>query len=396
MTLSSCLRALLVSTGLLSFLPTSSCEGKRARERQTTQRANLAASAQAEPLPPARAPLAGERVEIPSGTLQVGSAPGTPGRHPNLEPIIHKVELGSFEIDRLPYPNDPKRPPLLGLSRDEAKSRCAESGARLCTELEWERACKGPDSKPYPTGTVFENRCLTQPSLCASGFDVLALGAQNREWTASESGSSTEPLGILRGGAAHTATEDHRCAARTVLRPSSHNDEVGFRCCKGAPNAAIVTEPILGKAYEKLPLSAQRLEALVEKDLNTKSLASNIQLFREPEAADSVVEKGSGDRKGLTFSVSAVVWNPSVGVRFLVVPGKSGKDTSFVLAYYMSGKDDFALAASFIMKNEPGPVALAFDDSIRPRMFFSTCWGCPGETGKILFREPESVAIVQP
>jgi len=390
------LPGLLVSMGLLSLLPTSSCETRRAREHQTSQRANSSASAQPEPLPSARAPLPGERVEIPSGTLQVGSVPGTPGRHPNLEPNIHKVELGSFEIDRLPYPNDPKRPPLLGLSRDEAKSRCAESGARLCTELEWERACKGPEGKPYPTGTVFENRCLTQPSLCASGFDVLALGVQSREWTASESGSSVEPMGILRGGTAHTAAEDHRCAARTVLRPSAHNEEVGFRCCKGAPNAATILEPTLGKAYEKILLSAQRLEVLVEKDLNTKSLASNIQLFREPEAADSVVEKGSGDRKGLTFSVSAVVWNPSVGVRFLVVPGRSGKDTSFVLAYYILGKDDFALAASFIMKNEPGPVALAFDDSIRPRMFFSTCWGCPGETGKILFREPESVAIVQP
>ena len=48
------------------------------------------------------------------------------------------------------------------------------------------------------------------------------------------------------------------------------------------------------------------------------------------------------------------------------------------------------------MKNEPGPVALAYSDDIRPRLHFSSCWGCPGETGKILFRRPERVAIVQP
>jgi hypothetical protein len=54
------------------------------------------------------------------------------------------------------------------------------------------------------------------------------------------------------------------------------------------------------------------------------------------------------------------------------------------------------LAASFVMQNEPGPVAIAYSESIRPRLHFSSCWGCPGETGKILFRAPERVAIFQP
>jgi hypothetical protein len=29
-------------------------------------------------------------------------------------------------------------------------------------------------------------------------------------------------------------------------------------------------------------------------------------------------------------------------------------------------------------------------------LHFSTCWGCPGETGKILFRKPERPVILQP
>ncbi|MCC6898276.1 MAG: hypothetical protein IT377_04840 [Polyangiaceae bacterium] len=48
------------------------------------------------------------------------------------------------------------------------------------------------------------------------------------------------------------------------------------------------------------------------------------------------------------------------------------------------------------MKNEPGPVAFAYSGYIRPRLHFSTCWGCPGETGKLLHREPDAVVIVQP
>ena len=56
----------------------------------------------------------------------------------------------------------------------------------------------------------------------------------------------------------------------------------------------------------------------------------------------------------------------------------------------------YRLASSFVLQNEPGPVALAYSPDIKPRVHFSTCWGCPGETGKALFRKPETVVIVQP
>jgi hypothetical protein len=156
-----------------------------------------------------------------------------------------------------------------------------------------------------------------------------------------------------------------------------------------------VKEPTLGKAYQKTTMSNQQLLELLRSHAISKVLVEGAQFFREPEAAQTVVERGSGDRKGLTFSVAPVLWNPSVGVQFLLLVGHA-KDTSFVLAYNVVTKDQYALAASFMMKSEPGPVALAFDDSIRTRLFFSTCWGCPGETGKVIFREPESAAILQP
>ena len=98
----------------------------------------------------------------------------------------------------------------------------------------------------------------------------------------------------------------------------------------------------------------------------------------------------------MTFSVAPVIWNPVAGATYLVITGRSGKDTSMVLAYYVLGRDEYQLASSFIMKSETGPVALAYDDSIRPRLFFSTCWQCLGETGKVIYRDPDSVAIVQP
>jgi len=371
-----------------------SCDRGAAQQDRAGTTPNTDGSSTVEPKA-VRAPLAGERVEIPSGRLVVGSRPGTPGRQPNHEPASYAVELGSFEIDRLPYPNDPARPALTGATHDEAQRMCASSGSRLCTELEWERACKGPDNSPYPSGAHFDARCLTHPDRCKTGFDVLAMGVTHREWTASDRGSSNEVLWVARGSTMDAPDESHRCAARTPMPGSASDKNVAFRCCRGAPNAVRVKEPTQGKPYQKASLSPEHLKALMRSDPITLPLSEGVQFFREPEAAETVVSRGGGDKKGLTFSVAPTLWNPSVGVNLLVLVAHA-KETSFVLVYNVVAKDEYGLTASFVMKSEPGPVALAFDDSIRTRLFFSTCWGCPGETGKILFREPESAAIVQP
>jgi hypothetical protein len=84
------------------------------------------------------------------------------------------------------------------------------------------------------------------------------------------------------------------------------------------------------------------------------------------------------------------------GAEFVLLTARSGEKTSFVVALHVLGADEYRVAASFVMNNEPGPVAFAYDGFIRPRLHFSSCWGCPGETGKILFRKPERAVILQP
>ena len=346
---------------------------------------------------PKHEPLVDELVEISGGAFQAGSVPAEPGRVPELEPRLYEVELGPFQIDRLPYPNDPKKPPLTGVTREQAKKHCAERGARLCTELEWERACKGPESEPFASGQRFDPRCAEEPRSCASGFDVVAMGAGLREWTASDVvRPKKKPAAAVRGAPASAPAADHRCAARRPVDPESEADDLGFRCCKGAPNAAVVREPKLGQTFEKITLTAARLEKLFAAHPKTKAIAKDVKFFREPEAAHTVVARGPGDKKGFDFTVKPLIWNPVAGSKILLVPGRSGDKTSFVVAFHVLGKDDYALAASFIMKDEAGPVAFAYSGYIRPRLHFSTCWGCPGETGKILHRDPDTVAILQP
>jgi hypothetical protein len=348
---------------------------------------------------PKEAPLSAERVEIPGGAFFAGSVPGDEGRVPELEPRRHKVELGPFQIDRLPYPNDPAKPPLTSVSRDEAKRLCAERGGRLCTELEWERACKGPASEDFGMGASWDPRCAKSPAECASGFEVLAMGAALAEWTAGDiltPESDSARRAAARGAAASAPGRAHRCAARQGLEADTKSTDLGFRCCAGAPNAANVIEPKADVTFRKTRLAIEELSKLLEKDPATQEIAKDLRFFKDPDSAETVVSRGPGDRKGFSFTVAPLLWNPVAGAEFLLVTGRSGESTSFVVAFYVLGENEYRLASSFIMRNEPGPVAFAYDNSIRPRLHFSTCWGCLGETGKVLFRKPERAVILQP
>lgn len=362
-------------------------------------------SIEAVPRRPQNTPIAGELVEIPGGSFRAGSLPAEPGRLPGLEPRVYDVELGPFRIDRLLFPNDPEKPPVTGVTRDEAARLCQARGARLCTELEWERACKGPESDKFGSGSTWQAQCARSFLACASGFDVLSMGMTVREWVSSNvvpTDNDQPRRAVVRGGAANEPEGAHRCARRMGIDPGAKSDDIGFRCCQGAPNAAVVPEPKLEVTFEKTRITAKRLEQLLAQHPKTKRLAKDVVFFREPDAANTVIARGPGDTKGFSFTVSPLLYRPAAGTEYLVVAARSGKDTSFIVVYYVMGKDEYQLATSFIMENEPGPVAFAYDNYIRPRFHFSTCWGCPAasgtssETGKLLFREPDEVVILQP
>jgi len=389
-------RSLPLTLTACFVLATPACK-KSAPSAPQSGAAVPSASAPGQLRAPEHLARADEHGEVPTGGFRAGSVPGDPGRRPDLEPKLVPIELGAYKIDRLPYPNDPNQAPRSGVTREEAQRLCAERGARLCTELEWERACKGPDNDRYPTGDGWDPACSKDPKRCESGFSTLGMGAALGEWVTSDiAPGSAKALAVVRGAAADAPAEDHRCAARHGFPPTTRDDKIGFRCCEGPQNARVLPEPALGDAYQKVHLGTERLVELLKADPLTASLAKDVRFFREPDSAETVVSRGPGDRKGFSFTVAPLRWNPVAGADLLVLVGRSGENTSFVLAYYLLGDDTYRLAGSFILKNEPGPVALAYSDDIRPRLHFSTCWGCPGETGKILFRKPERVAIVQP
>jgi hypothetical protein len=380
---------------LVAALTLASCHGKQqSQNKPISSGPTVAPSASSRH--PTTEPQARQTAQIPGGTLRAGSTPGDPGRVPELEAKNQEVELGPFAMDRLPYPNDPAQPALLGKTRDEARRLCAERSARLCTEVEWERACKGPKQDEYPSGVIWDPSCTAGAKTCATGFDVLGLGTTAGEWVAGDVTIDDKRKAVLRGAGKGAPSTDHRCAARHPTDGATQSQDIGFRCCQGAPNAAVVAEPKQGPIFTKTKLTAEELEQALAADPAGKPLAKDIKFFREPDGANTVVSRGPGEKKGFDFTVAPLLWNPTPGAEILLVAARSGETTSFVAAFHVLPGGKYRLASTFILQNEPGPVALAYSPDIKPRVHFSTCWGCPGETGKALFRKPETVVIVQP
>jgi formylglycine-generating enzyme required for sulfatase activity len=376
----------------VTLFPATSCqdEPSQAMRESAGTREAVSASERDEPDPPTR-------VSIPLGEFQAGTRPGHFQRQPELDPRPFSAKLGPFEIDSDLYPNEAGKPPLLGASREEAGRLCGEAGGRLCTELEWERACRGKNNLPFSTGEKWNDECA--PS-CANDLRVRSMGTR-AEWTASDFLPPSPLAGspVLRGPADPDTTQadERRCANRHgPAKEGAQTSTAGFRCCYGAPNAVRVVEPSEGNVFEKRAFDGKALEKLLRSNPRTEPLADELSVFGEPEAINTVMDRGPGDTQGFLFTTSPLIWRPATGTEFLVLAAKSGKATSFVLAYHVVARDEFELASSFVMHGEKGPVILAYSPSIRPRLHFSSCWGCPGETGKVLFRPPDSAVVLQP
>src|SRR5262245_58636344 len=89
---------------------------------------------------------------VPSGVLKAGTPAGVVPRVASEELPWTDVPLGGFYIDELPWPNEVGAIPMTNVSREDAAKLCAQKDKRLCTELEWERACKGPNNAFYEYG----------------------------------------------------------------------------------------------------------------------------------------------------------------------------------------------------------------------------------------------------
>jgi sulfatase modifying factor 1 len=190
-------------------------------------------------------------VWIPAGTLLAGSALEEVPRVADAEMPGVDVALGGFYIDVLPWPDEAGAIPSTNVSREEAATLCESKGKRLCSELEWERACKGPDNTRYEYGATYDAHvCGTdlktlRPSgelpACKSAFGVREMHGGPREWTDSpwsrgNAARGDGALGVVRGGNDAAGEVATRCAFARPMPPASRSPTAGFRCCAGPRN----------------------------------------------------------------------------------------------------------------------------------------------------------------
>ncbi len=191
-------------------------------------------------------------VWIPRGPLVAGSPEGSLPRIADAEMPGEQIILKGYYIDVFPYPDEEGAIPLSNVTQEAAQALCAERDKRLCSELEWERACKGPDNRRYEYGETYHaERCGTgaPPAMrptgirvaCHSEFGVRDMHGGAWEWTSSLWGRGTAPGFVsLRGGDSTEGEIVGRCADAQPQKPSVASGTIGFRCCAGPPNSAEV------------------------------------------------------------------------------------------------------------------------------------------------------------
>jgi formylglycine-generating enzyme required for sulfatase activity len=195
----------------------------------------------------------GEAGGCPSGMRFVAAGAfkiGTPKDDPMMgfdEKPLRSLDVAAYCIDIYEYPNRRGAAPAVNISWSDAKRTCESKGKRLCSEEEWEKACKGAGNARFPYGNQFDaNACNTQDETgedrvlsvsgrfgrCHSSYGVADMSGNVAEWTSTPYASNADMT--QKGGSFGRPDYAARCSARKNAPPGSRSQEVGFRCC-GAP-----------------------------------------------------------------------------------------------------------------------------------------------------------------
>jgi formylglycine-generating enzyme required for sulfatase activity len=193
---------------------------------------------------------------VPSGSFDMGSD-NFP--YPKDAKYLHSVFIDSFCIDKFEYPNKMFEKPTSRLNYFEAESTCTKEGKRLCTEAEWEKACKGPQFYEYPYGMKYDqiacwiNKNTIDGSAnsgdkakCRSAYGVYDMSGNMEEWVSDyydanyyQTSPQSNPKGpdkgierVLKGGSWADFGMRTKCSYRNKKEPDFRARTIGVRCCK--------------------------------------------------------------------------------------------------------------------------------------------------------------------
>jgi hypothetical protein len=333
---------------------------------------------------PASRPSA--RVAIPAGTVLAGSRPGTPYRRPSLEADLVALAVPAFDIDRHPARAADRSDPLR-VSADAAARTCAAAGARLCDELEWERACEGDAHHAFAGDVPFET-CVARPSECVASTGVVAPGIEAPEWTLGAEGY------VLRGARMDQLAPLHRCDARTPLASPIDRD-AAVRCCTGPRPSIPYPTPSASPPFASLTISTDALRAALATVPQLAPYAAAFDPYDRTDAervyarADLIVDETSRAR----LADGPLLWSPAQGELVWLLAGRSGPH-AILAALYPLADGSVIHAASFVFDDEAIPIALTPVPQTRREVSWTTSVGTAGESGAVRLDEDGVVRAI--
>ena len=160
----------------------------------------------------------------------------------------HKVPVKGFYIDRFEWNNptvidaDFPQQPTVQVTYVNAQNLCDRVGKRLCTETEWEKACKGWENNIFSYGDSYDdNHCLVNGEYvfssdkdCYSSYGVFGMNAGPREWTDSDAKGKNNEVIIKGGGYKIKDEKTQRCSSTSSMKADWADADLSFRCCLDA------------------------------------------------------------------------------------------------------------------------------------------------------------------
>jgi formylglycine-generating enzyme required for sulfatase activity len=326
------------------------------------------------------APAAGEMVSIPATLFLRGSWPGGKGRDAAREVDLAPTKVNAFEIDRLPFPGDPAQDASTNVTRQEAERRCADAGKRLCTEIEWELACKGAQSQDYPYGDDYDEGRYGDAGSLVSSWGVLGMTGLY-EWTAGDwkdpKGTATPNIAPVRGappGEGDAASR--RCATRTGVDPARGSPRVGFRCCRGQGfPLAYEVEPVRRAVRAAPLLNDAMLARLVRSVPELRRVWAAPRIQSDNVQTQALLRSSRTESSGIGFAITIqpVFWIPAQGEELMCVVGRS-ENNVFAAALYTTGIPDlYVHAASMVLTAVEEGEGIALFGGLRDRKLLG--WG---------------------
>ncbi len=349
-------------------------------------------------------PVAGQAISIPGGTLLAGSAPADVLRVQYAENDLLPHQITPFEIDALPFPNDPQRPFLTGISRAEADEACRAEGKRLCTELEWEWACKSADSRRYPVGNRYDGEAYAEVDRLqpASPFGVFAMG-RLLEWTSSAWGRDPSQVerGVARGfapGMGVPAKRGRRCAMRWRQMPEASDPQLGFRCCAGKVNEASCfierTRPPFSLYRNMKP---DKFTQVIRSIPELYAIHDNPYMYSDGDVRSVLARRQTNReelaKQGIHFRWKPIRWIPRQGMELWVAVGRSNKHAFVVALHEVEDNTKYVHASSLVLWRQPLPLALVYQEGHRNGLYWAPCWGCR-DGGEITFDDEKNEVII--